>query len=330
MSYPYRRILEIELTRISPPKIPLRRELGDIQSLARSIEEKGLLVPIVVNKHFEIVHGQRRYEAVKSLGRKKIECQIRDDVETEQQAFELALTENFQRKNLTDEELASSIKKFVEMEGWGGQTRLAKKLGVSIAVINQIYGGHKFRESIPEAKNLPASTAYTVSTVKDESAQKEIAKAVTSEDLSRVVVRQIVKDVKEGTPVKEAIKKASRYNRGVDAPKQSDNRRPTHTDDAMALFNLLAKKFKCETEEAFAREGEKTREGKTKTFHPDILVNDKVCVEVEGAGSSSKDNPERDEFFVKKGLKVLHIPNGAVREYPDLCVDYVSLAVKCK
>ena len=45
-----------------------RREMGDIDALGRSIEEIGLLHPIVVTQHGQLLAGRRRLEACKLLG----------------------------------------------------------------------------------------------------------------------------------------------------------------------------------------------------------------------------------------------------------------------
>ena len=60
--------------RISEIKIGqrFRKDLGDIDSLAESIKEIGLLHPPVVNERNELVAGYRRLEACKLLGWREI------------------------------------------------------------------------------------------------------------------------------------------------------------------------------------------------------------------------------------------------------------------
>lgn len=53
-----------------------RKELGDVQSLARSIAEVGLLQPIVVTEDLQLIAGQRRLEACKLLGWKDIPASV--------------------------------------------------------------------------------------------------------------------------------------------------------------------------------------------------------------------------------------------------------------
>jgi len=59
-----------------------RKDLGDIQALAKSISEIGLLHPIVVTPQFELIAGRRRLEAMKLLGREKIPVTILQKNET--------------------------------------------------------------------------------------------------------------------------------------------------------------------------------------------------------------------------------------------------------
>src|SRR6266540_4598457 len=50
----------------------LRKKIGDVSSLAKSIGEIGLLHPIVIKENNELVAGRRRIEAYKTLGKNKI------------------------------------------------------------------------------------------------------------------------------------------------------------------------------------------------------------------------------------------------------------------
>jgi ParB-like chromosome segregation protein Spo0J len=55
-----------------------RRDMGDLASLAKSIAEIGLLHPIVVNQHGELIAGARRLAAFRMLGRTEIPTRIVD------------------------------------------------------------------------------------------------------------------------------------------------------------------------------------------------------------------------------------------------------------
>ena len=74
-----------------------RKEMGDLTSLAQSIEEIGLQHPISVTPDGELIHGQRRLEAYKRLGRKEIPVIVRDLGLLLQGEHD----ENMERKNFT-------------------------------------------------------------------------------------------------------------------------------------------------------------------------------------------------------------------------------------
>jgi ParB/RepB/Spo0J family partition protein len=82
-----------------------RKDLGDIDSLARSIQEVGLLHLVVINEHNELVAGQRRVEACKKLGWTKIPCRIVNILDVIKGEFH----ENSARKDFTFSERDQSI-----------------------------------------------------------------------------------------------------------------------------------------------------------------------------------------------------------------------------
>jgi ParB-like nuclease domain/MT-A70 len=70
-------VSEIKLSAIKVGKRH-RRTLGDIDQLAASIEEIGLLQPIGITRDKKLIFGERRLEAYKRLGRSTIPCQVVD------------------------------------------------------------------------------------------------------------------------------------------------------------------------------------------------------------------------------------------------------------
>jgi len=94
----------IGMEKIDRPAEGTRLEIApeEIAELAQSIEERGLLQPILVTPRegrFEIVAGDRRYLAHEKLGRKKIEAKV---VESDAEAIALdRATENLQRRDLS-------------------------------------------------------------------------------------------------------------------------------------------------------------------------------------------------------------------------------------
>ncbi len=132
-------IENIEIHRINVSKYSYRINTDeDIDELSNSINEKGLLQPILVriNKRgYTIVAGNRRYRACKKLGWKKILCHVveLDDKE----AFEVSLVENIQAKRLDPLEEGKAFKTYVTEYGWGGITDLSEKISKSPSYINK-------------------------------------------------------------------------------------------------------------------------------------------------------------------------------------------------
>lgn len=53
-----------------------RKDMGDIDALAKSITELGLLQPIVISENYQLIAGERRLQACKSLGWSEIPATI--------------------------------------------------------------------------------------------------------------------------------------------------------------------------------------------------------------------------------------------------------------
>ena len=88
-----------------------RKNLGDIASLSKDINEIGLLHPIVINQNSELISGLRRIEAFKALGKSEIPAYFVNLVDI----VKGEMSENTQRKDFSWEEIIQ-IKKAVEPE----------------------------------------------------------------------------------------------------------------------------------------------------------------------------------------------------------------------
>lgn len=128
----------IQIERIVPNRYQPRQvfDLSKITELAESIDEHGLLQPIVVRpieeNMYEIIAGERRFRALQSLHKSQADVIIRhmNDEET----AVVALIENIQRENLSAVEEAEAYKKLLEIGGTT-QSELAKSLGKSQSFI---------------------------------------------------------------------------------------------------------------------------------------------------------------------------------------------------
>jgi N6-adenosine-specific RNA methylase IME4 len=83
-----------------------RRQLGDIDSLAASIERVGLLHPVIVTGDGRLIVGRRRVEAFKRLGRESIPSRVVRDLSELAQLLDAQLEENICREPYQLEEAA--------------------------------------------------------------------------------------------------------------------------------------------------------------------------------------------------------------------------------
>ena len=109
---------EVPIDTVSPnpdqPRTQFKKE--ELQELSSSIETHGLLQPILVRKKgsesYEIIAGERRWQACKMAGLKKIPIRIKEA--DDDNSLELALIENIQRSNLNPIEEAYGYRRLME------------------------------------------------------------------------------------------------------------------------------------------------------------------------------------------------------------------------
>jgi ParB family chromosome partitioning protein len=127
----------IPIDQVDPNPNQPRQVMGDLSELIASITEKGILEPLVVRQRgdrFQIVAGERRYQAAVQVGLRELPAVIRDVDETEM--LELALIENLQRKDLTPFEESEALQGLAESCGYTHED-LARRLGKSRTSITE-------------------------------------------------------------------------------------------------------------------------------------------------------------------------------------------------
>lgn len=108
----------LPLSALKPGKFQPRNDVENsgLAELAQSIKQNGILNPIVVRKlssdKYEILAGERRYQAAKIAGLKKVPVTILDV--SDKQAMIVGLVENLQRKDLNALETAEGIQRLIE------------------------------------------------------------------------------------------------------------------------------------------------------------------------------------------------------------------------
>ena len=132
----------VPLAEIEPDPAQPRSAMGNLDDLVSSIRDKGILEPLLVRRHPEgrrdkshlIISGERRYHAALAAGLFEVPV-IELDV-SDQEALEIALIENLQRKDLTPFEEAEGYRVLAERHGYTHE-QIAEAVGKSRVVITE-------------------------------------------------------------------------------------------------------------------------------------------------------------------------------------------------
>lgn len=195
-----KQIQDIELDKIVPNRYQPRREFSDdsIKELAETLDKDGLLQPIVVREdgkdHYEIIAGERRYRAAKSLNWETIPAIVNNM--NDDQAASLALIENLQREDLNPIDEAKAYTNLMKLNDLT-QTALAKDMGKS-----QSYVANKLRllkldddvqKALIEGK-ITARHGRALLNLSDDD-QERVLKEIEEKGLNVKQTEEIAKDV---------------------------------------------------------------------------------------------------------------------------------------
>lgn len=133
------RVTVLDIAVIEPHPANIRESLGDLDELARSIREQGILQPLLVQPHpsrpgrFRLLAGHRRFDAAQLAGLTAVPVIVRDGVD-ENAALELMLVENCQRRELNAMERAEALGALLH-RGYS-QPDIARRTGMSVSWVN--------------------------------------------------------------------------------------------------------------------------------------------------------------------------------------------------
>ena len=106
-----------------------------MESLAQSIKIHGIIQPLIVSKkgnQYELIAGERRFQAAQKIGLKKVPVIVREADEL--QKLELAIVENVQRHDLNPIEEGKAYQKLCE-EFEMSQEEVSSKMGKSRSLV---------------------------------------------------------------------------------------------------------------------------------------------------------------------------------------------------
>ena len=157
---PIGRLIPIEL--IDPNPTQPRQVMGDLSELIASIGEKGIIEPLVVRQRgerYQIIAGERRYQAATQVGLRELPVVVREVDDTE--VIELALIENLQRKDLTAFEESEALHGLADRCGYTHED-LARRLGKSRTAVTESLALHGMPEDVRNLCRLADITAKSL------------------------------------------------------------------------------------------------------------------------------------------------------------------------
>ena len=193
---------------IEPNAEQPRTQLGNIDELAASVREKGVLEPILVRQigpnRYQIISGERRYRAATAAGLDEIPA-IELDVDDREQ-LEIALIENIQRKDLTPFEEAEGLSILQQKFGYTHE-KISQVIGKSRITVTETLAINEIPDRIRamcrEAGISNKSVLVLVARAGSEGAMERVVRAYAAGELSR-------EDLRKKTAAKPEPKKAGR------------------------------------------------------------------------------------------------------------------------
>ena len=204
-------VKQIPIVQISPnPDQPRKTFTEDeLNDLAESIREKGVLVPIILrsvqNKPYlyEIVAGERRYRAAQRAGLSEIPALVK--TLSDKNAMEIALIENVQRENLNPIEEAEGYKNLMEKCGYELED-VSKLIGKSVSYIRNLMRINSLPESVKQLikeGKISASHARTIAVAEN---PEQLAHDIINNNMSVAETQKQVKNSNRSKSSRNIVK----------------------------------------------------------------------------------------------------------------------------
>jgi ParB family chromosome partitioning protein len=188
----------VPIDQVDPNPNQPRQVMGDLSELMASIAEKGIIEPIVARqrgRRFQIVAGERRYQAAVQVGLREIPIVVRDVDDNE--IIEIALIENLQRKDLTPFEEAEALQSLAARCAYTHED-MARRLGKSRTAITEALSLNNMPEDV---KNL-----CRLADIHSKSLLLQIVRQGDPQKMTALVE----KISREGAATREAVREAVR------------------------------------------------------------------------------------------------------------------------
>lgn len=207
--------------RINPLQPRRQFDPAEMEELKDSVDKHGILQPLVVRRladgqGYELIAGERRLRAAKSLNWERVPCVIRRDVKSDQSRLVFALVENIQRENLNSIEEAMAYRMLNEEYGLTHE-EIGERVGKSrVGITNAV-----------RVLQLPAEIQRGIIESKITMGHARAILMIPDEEKQIRFYRHLLD---EGLTVRKAEIRARRIQRnlGVNDPMRKKRRREVH------------------------------------------------------------------------------------------------------
>ena len=188
------------IDQVDPNPDQPRQVMGDLSELMASIREKGVIEPLIVRQRgsrYQIVAGERRYQAAVRVGLRELPVVIREVDDTE--IIEVALVENIQRKDLGPFEEAEALSTLTMRCGYTHED-LAKRLGKSRTTITESLALSEMPDEVRNLCRLAdiSSKSLLLQVVRQQTPEKMIA-----------LIEQLTRDGHQTTITREQARRVA-------------------------------------------------------------------------------------------------------------------------
>ena len=233
---PVGRLISIE--QVDPNPDQPRQVMGDLSELMASIAEKGVIEPLIVRQQgsrFQIIAGERRYQASVRVGLSEVPVIIRDVDDSE--VIEIALIENIQRKELSAFEESEALFMLADRYSHTHE-QLARRLGKSRSSITESLNLHSMPDEVKSLCRLAdiGSKSLLLEVLRQGDSKKMVAfveKLTRDGGVTRARARQ-VSAASKGRSVK-----AKPFVYSFRAPSKAFNMRLTFRKSRVARKELI-------------------------------------------------------------------------------------------
>lgn len=212
----------IPTERIEANREQPRSNLGDLAELAASIRARGVLEPLLVrpiagSTNYQLIAGERRFHAAVEAGLEEVPCV--EMAVSDQEALELALVENLQRRDLSPFEEADGYRTLADKYGYT-HDQVAAAIGKSRTTVTETL---KLLAIPPAIQDLCRHADITAKSV-----LLLVARAGSIDEMER-----LVQEIAEGNLDRESARAAA--HEGSDSAVEGQEVEPHSTDSQPGL-----------------------------------------------------------------------------------------------